>query len=219
MARLPFFLAGAMGGGGASSGDGNVRERGEIVEREAFGVEERGELAVGDAGVDGDGASLGVERDDFVERFQERKAFLLSAMSLKQWREPRTFSLGCFLTKSWICSLGLGDVEIFGAVFEVAGPIGEFVGGGPGQKAGDGGDGDGGGGKFQEGALVHGERHSFLFWKRGHSTPDLINRDTEKKTLGSNGPTHWGAAVKRHAEYACKQKSKISCLRIADSPE
>ena len=116
--------------------------------------------------------------------------------------------------------LGLGDVEIFGAVFEVAGPVGELVGGGPGQEAGDGGDGDGGGGKFDEGALVHGEMaDSFLFWKRGHSTPYLINRDTEKKALESDGPTHWGAAVKRHGEYACQQKSKNSSLRIADIPE
>src|SRR5580658_3263025 len=39
--------------------------------------------------------------------FKERKASLLSAMLLKQWREPRTFSLGCFLTKSWTCSWDL----------------------------------------------------------------------------------------------------------------
>ena len=31
-------------------------------------VGERGELAVGDAGIDRDSAGLGIERDDFVER-------------------------------------------------------------------------------------------------------------------------------------------------------
>ena len=99
--EVAVFFAGAVGGGGAGSGDGDVRQRGEIVEREAFGVEKRGELAVGDAGIDGDGAGLGIERDDFVERLQREEACLLSAMLLKQWREPRTFSLVCFLTNFW----------------------------------------------------------------------------------------------------------------------
>ena len=70
VARLPFFSPEPWVAVRTGSGDGNVGKRGEIVEGEAFGVEERGELAVGDAGVDGDGASLGVERDDFVERLQ-----------------------------------------------------------------------------------------------------------------------------------------------------
>ncbi len=68
--EVAVFFAGAVSSGRAGSGDGNVRERGEIVEGEAFGVEERGELAVGNAGVDGDGAGVGVERDDFVERLE-----------------------------------------------------------------------------------------------------------------------------------------------------
>ena len=66
--EVAIFFARAMGGGAAGSGNGNVRERSEIVERVAFAVEERGELAVGDAGVHGDGAGLGIERGDFVER-------------------------------------------------------------------------------------------------------------------------------------------------------
>src|SRR5580700_5860088 len=39
--------------------------------------------------------------------FKERKVSLLSAMLLKQWRVPRTFSFDCFLTKSWTCSRDL----------------------------------------------------------------------------------------------------------------
>src|SRR5277367_2859327 len=39
--------------------------------------------------------------------FRERKASLLSAMLLKQWREPRTFSLGWDFTKDGISSRDL----------------------------------------------------------------------------------------------------------------
>ena len=60
--------------------------------------------------------------------------------------------------------MGFRGVEILRAVFEVAGPVGEFVGGRPGREMGDGGGGDCGGGEFDEGALVHGEvEDSFCF--------------------------------------------------------
>ena len=52
-----------VGGGGGAAGDGDVRQRGEIVEGKALGVEPRGEVAVGDAGADGDGGGGAVEGD------------------------------------------------------------------------------------------------------------------------------------------------------------
>ena len=55
--------AGAVGSGGGGSDDGDVGERGEVVDGVAAGVDVGGELAVGDAGADGDGAGLGVEVD------------------------------------------------------------------------------------------------------------------------------------------------------------
>ena len=57
----------------------------------------------------------------------------------------------------------LGGIEVFRAVCEVARPVGEFVGGGPGEEAGDGGDGDGGRGEFYKSTLVHGEIENILF--------------------------------------------------------
>ena len=61
--EVAVVVAGAVGGGGAGSGDGDVRQRGEVVHGEALRVDatER-ELAVGDAAADGDGAGLVVDR-------------------------------------------------------------------------------------------------------------------------------------------------------------
>src|SRR2546426_6829972 len=41
--------------------------------------------------------------------FSERRFCVLSAMSLKQWRVPRTLSLLCFLTNSCTCSRELAE--------------------------------------------------------------------------------------------------------------
>ena len=54
--EVAVVAAGAVGSGGAGSDDGDVRERGQVVERVAAGVDVGSELAVGDAGSDGDGS-------------------------------------------------------------------------------------------------------------------------------------------------------------------
>src|SRR5438309_10549373 len=43
--------------------------------------------------------------------FSERRFCVLSAMSLKQWRVPRTLSLLCFLTNSCTCSSELAEYK------------------------------------------------------------------------------------------------------------
>src|SRR4029077_5308963 len=62
-----------MGGSSAGAGDRDVRQAGQIVERESLFVEVGAELAVGDAGGDGNGAGLGVECDDLVHGLQREK--------------------------------------------------------------------------------------------------------------------------------------------------
>ena len=59
--EVAVVAAGAVGGGGAGSDDGDVGQRGEVVEGVAAGVDVGRELAVGDAGSDGDGAGFWVE--------------------------------------------------------------------------------------------------------------------------------------------------------------
>ena len=59
--EVAVVAAGAVGGGGAGSDDGDVRERGKVVEGVAAGIDVGSELAVGDARSDGDGAGFWVE--------------------------------------------------------------------------------------------------------------------------------------------------------------
>ena len=59
--EVAVVAAGAVGGGGAGSDDGDVRERGEVVEGVAVGVDVGSELAVGDSCSDGDGSRFRVE--------------------------------------------------------------------------------------------------------------------------------------------------------------
>ena len=99
--------AGAVGGGGAGSDDGDVGERGEVVDGEAAGVDEGGELAVADAGSDGDGAGFGVEEIG-SSCLREIWAWVLSAMALKEWPRPRARSLGEDLTICWTSSTVAG---------------------------------------------------------------------------------------------------------------
>ncbi len=56
-----------MGGGGDRSGDGDVGERREVVQRQALGVQQRRQLAVPDAALDGDRPGRTVDRHDTVE--------------------------------------------------------------------------------------------------------------------------------------------------------
>ena len=58
---------GPVSGGGDRSGDGDVGERREVVERQALGVQQRRQLAVPDAALDGDRPGRTVDRHDTVE--------------------------------------------------------------------------------------------------------------------------------------------------------
>src|SRR3569833_2018169 len=56
--------------GADGAGDRDVRQRGEVAEREAIGMEARRELAIGHATVDGDGARGGVEAIGALEALE-----------------------------------------------------------------------------------------------------------------------------------------------------
>ncbi len=77
------------------------------MDGEALGVDDRGELAVGDAGADGDGVGFGVDVDG-VELLEGDLAWVLSAMVLKEWPRPRARSLGQLLTMCWTSATVLG---------------------------------------------------------------------------------------------------------------
>ena len=121
--EVAIFSAGTMRGGAAGSCYGDVRERGEVVESETFGVEQRGQLAVGDAGVHCDGARLGIERDDFVQWLQGQKSVFGIDNVVEAVARAQDFEFGLFLDE--ILNLGerLGGVQAVRAVFEVAGPV------------------------------------------------------------------------------------------------
>ena len=67
--EVAIVQAGAVRGGGDGSRDRDVRERGEIVEGEAARIDDGGEVAVTNAGADGDRAAGGVKVDG-VERVE-----------------------------------------------------------------------------------------------------------------------------------------------------
>src|SRR6266404_3654655 len=62
-----------MRGGAAGSCDGNMRQRGQIMQRKTFCVEVRAQLSVGDAGGDSHRSRLRIEGDHFVHLFQREE--------------------------------------------------------------------------------------------------------------------------------------------------
>ncbi len=120
--------AGAVGTGGAGSDDGDVGERGEIVEGIAVGVEPRGELSVGDSGADGDGAVGGVDGHG-VEGFEGD----LVVGAVGDAVEGVAGAEGAEVVAGADDLLDFGDgfglVEVVGVEGVVAGPVGAGGGG------------------------------------------------------------------------------------------
>ena len=77
------------------------------MECEAFGVEERGELAVGDAGIDRDSAGLGIERDDFVERLEGEEGVFAVGDVVEAVAGAEDFELGMVLDEGLGFVLGI----------------------------------------------------------------------------------------------------------------
>src|ERR1039458_1499636 len=68
-AEVGVLLARAVRGGAAGSGDGDVGERSQVVQRKTLAVEVWAELAIRDARIDGHRAGGWVERHHLVHRF------------------------------------------------------------------------------------------------------------------------------------------------------
>ena len=64
--RLPFFDAGAMRAGGAGTGDRDMRQRGQIVERESLLIEIRAQLPVAHSRLDRDPPRRAIELHDLL---------------------------------------------------------------------------------------------------------------------------------------------------------
>ena len=71
--KIPVRHAGSMCRGRTGAPNGNVRQRGQIVERKTLVVEIRAELAVRDAGLNGDLPLLRIEGHHLVEAGQRNK--------------------------------------------------------------------------------------------------------------------------------------------------
>ena len=83
-------VAGPVRGRRDGAGDGDVGQRGEVVQRQAAGGERLGELAVADRAAARHGARGGVDGDVARAAPRARRARRASAMPLNEWRDPST---------------------------------------------------------------------------------------------------------------------------------
>src|SRR6185369_10139931 len=119
--------AGAMGCGGGGSGDGDVGERGEVVECEALGVDDWGEIPVADAGADGDGAGLLVD-GDLIEVVEGDLRLGAVGDGVEGVAGAEGAKFGVVFHEVLELGDGGGVEEVGGVVGEVAGPVGEGFG-------------------------------------------------------------------------------------------
>ena len=147
--------AGAVRRGGDGSGDGDVRERREVVEGVTLLVEPGRELAVGDASADGDGAGSLVDRHG-GEGFERNLILGAVGDAVEGVAGAEGAEFGAGFDDLLDLSGGGGGVEIVGVEDVVAGPVGAR--GCSGFAEGDAGDhaaGDECSGGLQEISLVH----------------------------------------------------------------
>ncbi len=123
--EVAIFAAGAVGGGGAGSDDGDVRERGEVVDGEAAGVDDRGELAVGDACSDGDSVGFLVDVDG-VELLEGDLVGGAVRDAVEGVATAEGAELGAGGDEMLDFGDGFGLVEMLGMEGVVAGPVGAW---------------------------------------------------------------------------------------------
>ncbi len=126
--RLPFLLPVAVGGSGAGSDDGDMRERGEVVDGEAAGVDDGGEVAVGDACADGDGVGFVIDVDG-VELFEGDLVGGAVGDAVEGVATAEGAELGAGGDEVLDFGGGFGLVEVLGVEGVVAGPVGAGGGG------------------------------------------------------------------------------------------
>ena len=124
--EVAVLLAGAVRAGAARARDGDVRQGSEIVQREAFGVEDGREFAVGDAGIDGDRARGGVDRHGFVERAHREQRVMAVGDSVEAMARAECLQLGFLLHEVADLIDRIGRSDAIGAEFKIAGPVFEF---------------------------------------------------------------------------------------------
>jgi len=120
--KVAVVQAGAMGCGGDRTGDGDMRERCEIVKGVALSVDDGGELAVADSGADHDGAGMFVNLD----RIEIGKGDLV-LVAVGDAVEGVARAEGADLC-TLFCAFAdfvkvSGSVDVIGAVVDVAGPV------------------------------------------------------------------------------------------------
>ena len=125
--EVAVFAAGAVGGGGAGSDDGDVRERGEVVDGKAAGVDDGGEFAVGYACSDGDGVGFVVDVDG-VELFEKDLVGGAVGDAVEGVATAEGAQLGAGGDEVLDFGDGFGLVEMLGVEGVVAGPVGAWGG-------------------------------------------------------------------------------------------
>ncbi len=115
-------VPGAVRRGGHRARHGDVRQRGQVVQRERLGLERLGQLAVAQAGGERDAARRSTTTSaGSASRLTSSSE---SAMSVNEWREPSTRTRGARATISRSSLDARGPVQPAGAVGVRAGPVG-----------------------------------------------------------------------------------------------
>lgn len=119
--------AGAVSCGCGGSGDGDVGKRGEVMESEALGIDDRSEVAVANARADGDRAGFFVDADlvEFVEGYLGLGTVGDGVEGVPGAKGPE---LGMVLDELLEFGDGGGLEEIGSVVGEVSGPVGAGFG-------------------------------------------------------------------------------------------
>src|SRR5256885_8698396 len=114
--KIPVFYAGAVRAGGDSASDGNVWQRGEIVQGETALFQHWCNRAVTNAGTDGDGASGGIDRRGLCGEIRGEE--LLSAVcdAIEAVARAERFEAGVLANEILHAGDGIRGRDVIGAV-------------------------------------------------------------------------------------------------------
>src|SRR5450631_2906998 len=97
------------------------------MEREALGVEVRGEAAIGNSGLGSDGLRGGVERHDFFHGSQGKKILCAVGDGVEAVATAEDLELLMRFDEALHLADGGGGIKIVSAVDNVPGPVGELL--------------------------------------------------------------------------------------------
>src|SRR5262249_55445669 len=134
-------------------------QRSKIAESEAFAVKVWSELAIGHAPSDGNCVSCRIECYDAVHVLQRKELIFAVGNNVKAMARSEDFEFGLLVDEVLNLLKGANVEQLFGAVFNIAGPVFEAFSRSPrktrGNKPSERADAD-----LEEGSFVHGARQA-----------------------------------------------------------